>query len=115
MVVGAGSAPAPRFQSFLAGSTPGLMLVPDFVAAFHVPNTSLGEMALTLFVCRCQSPDVSFGLLVVSVTNAAGNSGRPDVSVAVVSPTLGFIAWSGFVVIGVTNGLTPSVIACSSL
>src|ERR1044072_2149250 len=104
MDVGAGSAPAPRFQSFLAGSAPGLMLVPDFVAAFHVPNTSLGEMAPRLFVCRCQSPDTSFSLLVVAGRNAAGTSGRPAVSVAVVSPTLGFVAWSGSIVIGVTKG-----------
>src|ERR1051325_10016862 len=94
MVVGAGSAPAPRVQSFLAGSAPGLMLVPDFVAAFHVPNTSLGEMALTLFVCCCQSPDRLVGLPVVSVTNAAGNSGRPDVSAAGVSPPIWVGGWS---------------------
>src|SRR6266511_3736275 len=97
------------------------MFAPDLIAAFQVPNRSFGPCALLLLFCCCQSPVLDSELLVMSVTNAAGYSGRPAPSAAVTSPMSGFAACCAAVpTIGVTgvpsgSGSTPSVSACSSL
>jgi hypothetical protein len=74
-------------------------------APFQVPKTALGAIAVPPF---CQSPASGFPVAVTSVTNSAGNSGRPDTSVpdwsplAIVDPTIGGIALPGFVLKGET-------------
>jgi hypothetical protein len=46
-------------------------------APFHVPETKFGTWPVPP---NCQSPAKELGLLVTSVTNIAGNIGRPDAS-----------------------------------
>src|SRR5206468_8260698 len=79
-----------------AGSVPVRMVVPLRVAAFHVPKTAVGEIAVPP---NCQSwqrdgvgsdgVQMTAGAAVMSVRNSEGKNGRPDGSVAVRSPTCG--------------------------
>ena len=91
MHVGGVSAPVPSCQfGFCAGSAPGVIVVPELVADFQVPKILVGVLAVVLSLTCCQSPARLFAFDVMSVTNIAGKSGRPNGSVAVRSPTFGF-------------------------
>jgi len=110
-------------QVLLEGSLAVVTVPPEMVAPFHVPHTEVGGIGVGATAPpHCQSPVVELALVVMSVTNSDGLSGRPAGSAAPAQPVSRLPTLQpGVVGVGSREHcvpltlVAPSSIACSSL